>query len=248
MERCRPSLCRQPGRNAARHLEHRRQVSRHFGIADLGIGTVRTLGFLPPSTVVVLGFPRAQTDGHTLTVAEEWELDDSFVLAASRDVPQPGRTSVGGDSRVTGNAIVFGSVFDYEFRTFRTDGRPDRVVVRLGTNFVPAVIDLKRGAIGSLGSTGAPVQLEDGRWLTLASWLTNVEDPIAYLRRASAGERVPFQWQHHLDLLDAEAAGSPGESGTIPTVRPSERSTLSGLAAGSTPRCETPFHRCGATG
>jgi hypothetical protein len=136
-----------------------------------------------------------------LTVAEEWELDDSFVLAASRDVPQPGRTSVGGDSRVTGNAIVFGSVFDYEFRT---DGRPDRVVVRSGTDFVPAVIDLERGAMGSLGSTGAPVQLEDGRWLTLASWPTNVEDPIAYLRRASAGERVPFQWQHHLDLLDAE--------------------------------------------
>lgn len=173
-------------------------------LADLGIGTVRTLGFLPPSTVVVLGFPRAQTDGHTLTVAEEWELDDSFVLAASRDVPQPGRTSVGGDSRVTGNAIVFGSVFDYEFRTFRTDGRPDRVVVRSGTDFVPAAIDLERGAIGSLGSTGAPVQLEDGRWLTLASWPTNVEDPIAYLRRATAGERVALHWEHHLDLFDAE--------------------------------------------
>ncbi len=189
-------------------------------LADVGVGRVSTLGFVPPGTAILLGFPRTQTQGHTLAADKDWALGKSFMLAAAKDVPQPAGASVGADSAIAGESIVFGNVFDHEFRTFHTDGRPDLVVARTGTDFIPAAIDLERGAVGSLGSVGAPARLADGSWLVHAHWPTNISDPILYLRRALAGERVRVERHHAIDLFDAEGRWLTGRTWDHPDRPP----------------------------
>jgi len=189
-------------------------------LADFGLPGVWKLGFNPPSTMVLLPFSRAVTEGHTLSTEGDWEVVDSFTMAPLPDVEQPGRTGVGADSRVAENSIVFGSPFDYEFRLFHLDGRPDRVVVRPNTGFVPAAIDLERGSVGSMGNLDAPVRLADGRWLAHAYWPANISDPIAFTRRRTAGERVRFEWRHAVDVFDDEGRWLTGRRWEYPDWPP----------------------------
>ena len=174
-------------------------------LADFGIPKIWDFGFTAPSTAIVLSRAGARVEARVLSVGQDWELTGSFTIAASRHFEQPGRMTLGVDSRVIVGALVFGSLFDHEFRTFRTDGRPDRVVQRSQTDFASAVIDLEQQTVGLFGEyVRAPVRLEGGLWLVQADWPTNMDDPIGFLRRSFAGETTPVEKRHMLDLFDAE--------------------------------------------
>lgn len=174
-------------------------------LAALDIGRLSNFGFVSPDTIIVLSEIGAQAEAHTLRTGEGWEIRGSFTMAASSDFELPGRIRLHADSRLVLNGIIFGNLFNYEFRIFLDDGRLDRVISRPQTGFVGAAIDMERGTVGLFTEyLRAPVRLQDNRWLAQAAWPTNISDPVAHLRRAFAGDAVELEFRHTLDLFDAE--------------------------------------------
>ena len=55
----------------------------------------------------------------------------------------------------------------------------------------------------ALGGLAAPIVLDSGYWLVLATWPTNVDDPNA-LAEMPAAQRPEIMWASSLDLFDPE--------------------------------------------
>lgn len=178
-------------------------------VGDLGLGSAYMGGFLSPGRLVLL------TEGPGHMAANEYvviDLDgqppsvaDRFTVSAQPMVPIPPGVVLQLSHHFEDGHILVGTWEQYVLREYDADGsllrrvtRPVDYLRRPGF----ALVDGQYLGV-ALGGLAAPIVLDSGHWLVLASWPTNVDDPNGFAETPIA-QRPTIAWDSSLDLFDVE--------------------------------------------
>ena len=194
---------------------HRRSLS----VADLGLGRVYMGGFLSTHRIALL------TDAVHNMAANEYVIVDldtepavqtRFTIGAQPMVPIPPGVVLQLSHYFHDDNILVGTWEQYVLRVYDARGALRRRVTR-PVDYLrrPGFAMVEKQYLGvALGGLAAPIVLDSGYWLVLATWPTNVDDPNA-LAETPAAQRTEIMWASSLDLFDPEgrflySAHTPG--------------------------------------
>ncbi len=181
---------------------------RSLDLEELGIGRSFMGGFLSANRIALLVdivYATAANEYVVLQLGESPQIETRFRIGAEPMTPIPPGVVLQLSHTFDDDKIYVGGWENYALRMYDDQGNLQRRVTR-------AVDYLRRpgfAALGdrylgvSFGGLAAPIILENGYWLVLASWPANVDDPNAYAELPAA-ERPPIEWASSLDLFDPQ--------------------------------------------
>lgn len=183
---------------------HRRSIAA----ADLELTDVYMGGFLSPDRLVLV----AHADDHmavnhyvVVDLGEPASVVRRFSVNAQPMVPIPPGVVLQLSHHFSGGRILVGTWEQYVLRTYDAEGtllrRVNRPVDYLRRPGFARVGGQFRGV--ALGGLAAPIVLDSGHWLVMASWPTNVDNPNPFAE-TPVGQRPPIDWESSLDLFDQE--------------------------------------------
>lgn len=183
---------------------HRRTVA----VRDLGLGAVYMGGFLAPGRLVLIAdevHHMATNDYIVVDVTGDAAVSARFSIGAEPMVPIPPGVVLQLSHHFHQGRIFVGTWEQYILRVYDADGALLRRVTR-PVDYLrrPGFALLDEQYLGvALGGLAAPLVLDTGHWLAMASWPTNVDNPNA-LAETPVNERPAIEWASSLDLFDAE--------------------------------------------
>jgi len=181
---------------------------RTIPVADLGLNAVYMGGFLSPDHLAVISdaiHPMAMNDYIVLELVEPARIVDRFSIEAEPMVPIPEGVVLQLSNYFHDGHVFVGTWEQYLLREFDATGNLVRRVTR-PVDYLrrPGFALLDRQYLGvALGGLAAPLVLDSGHWLVLATWPTNVDSPNTFAE-TPPDQRPTIEWATSLDLFDPE--------------------------------------------
>jgi len=181
---------------------------RSIPLADLGLESAYMGGFLSPGRLALLSdtvHNMATNEYIVVSLGEQPAVEARFRIGADPMVPIPPGVVLQLSHYFSAGEILVGTWERYVLRVYDGAGQLRRRVTR-------PVEYLRRPGFAirgeqylgvSLGGLAAPIVLENGHWLVLAAWATNVDVPNTFAETPAA-ERPTIEWASSLDLFDPQ--------------------------------------------
>ena len=194
---------------------HRRSLS----VADFGLDRVYMGGFLTTHDIALLtgaAHNMAANEFVVVNLDGEPVVKTRFTIGAQPMVPIPPGVVLQLSHYFHDNTLLVGTWEQYVLRVYDARGALRRRVTR-PVDYLrrPGFAMVEKQYLGvALGALAAPIVLDSGYWLVLATWPTNVDDPNA-LAEMPAAQRPEIIWASSVDLFDPEgrflySAHTPG--------------------------------------
>ncbi len=175
---------------------------------ELGVGKSFMGGFLPPDRIALLAdmvYATAANEYVVVRLGDDPEIEARFRIGAEPMTPIPPGVVMQLSHYFENDKIYVGGWENYALREYDSTGtmllHVSREVDYLRRPGFAARGDRYLGV--SFGGLGAPIILQSGHWLVLASWPTNIDDPNTFAELA-ATERPSIEWASSLDLFDPD--------------------------------------------
>lgn len=194
---------------------HRRSLS----VAELGLERVYMGGFLTTHRIALLtdAVHNMATNEYVIVDLDgEPTVETRFTIGAQPMVPIPPGVVLQLSHYFHDNNILVGTWEQYVLRVYDASGALRRRITR-PVDYLrrPGFATVDKQYLGvALGALAAPIVLDSGYWLVVATWPTNVDDPNAFAKTPAA-QRSEIVWASSIDLFDPEgrflySAQTPG--------------------------------------